>query len=155
MKKAMIWTALGLSVLTLLVALAPSVIWWQFSISLRWAYAAEYESCREEFNIIKNYVQSEYYDGKTRRYFAVYRGIVYDSMTGESVQWPTDVMAAIEVADREGFPQGECSLDMIWVEKDRITFSTEGKAYRLVYMMEGRPDGEHVKRIGKGWFHVT
>ena len=159
MKNAMIWAALGLSVVALLVALAPSVIRWQFGVALRWDDAAAYSDCREEFNMIKDYIQSEYYGRETRRYFAVggrRNGEIriYDSLTGEYVQWPADVMAAIAVADREGFPQGECSLDMIWVEKDRITFSSEGKAYRLVYMIEGWPDGTYVKRIGKGWFHV-
>ena len=144
----------------LLGALAPSILWWGFDLTNRWQFAADFESCETEFNIIKDYVMAEYYDGRTRRYFAVggrRNGEIrmYDSLTGQYVQWPADVMAAIAVADREGFPQGECSLDMIWVEKDRITFSSEGKAYRLVYMIEGRPDGTYVKRIGKGWYHVT
>lgn len=164
MKKVIIRVTLVLAGLALLAALVPSVMRWQFGVALRWHDAADYWECREEFNMIKDYVQSEYYDGETRRYFSVSGRLngeirMYDSLAGEYVDWPTDVMTAIAAADREGFPQGECSLDIIWVEKDRITFSSEGKAYRLVYMMEGRPDDGNgswfVKRIGDGWYHVT
>ena len=159
MKKVIIRVTLVLTGLALLVALVPGVIRWQFGVALRWHDAADYWECREEFNMIKDYVQSEYYDGETRRYFAVGWDTVYDGMNGEYVQWPENVMAAIEVANQEGFPQQESSLDIIRVERDRITFSSEGKAYRLVYMMEGRPDDGNgswfVKRIGDGWYHVT
>ena len=159
MKKVIIRVTLVLTGLALLAALVPSVMRWQFGFAVRWHDAADYRECREEFNMIKDYVQSEYYDGETRRYFSVGGDTVYDDMNGEYVQWPAEIMEAIRVADREGFPQGECSLDIIWVEKDRITFSSEGKAYRLVYMMEGRPDDGNgswfVKRIGDGWYHVT
>ena len=164
MKKVIIRVTLVLTSLALLAALTPSVMRWQFGFAVRWHAAADYWECREEFNRIKDYVQSEYYDGETRRYFSVSGRLngeirMYDSLAGEYVDWSADVMTAIAAADREGFPQGECSLDIIWVEKDRITFSTEGRAYRLVYMMEGRPDDGDgswfVKRIGDGWYHVT
>lgn len=154
MKKVIIRVTLVLTGLALLAALMPGVIRWQFGVALRWHDAAEYRECREEFNIIKDYVQSEYYDGETRRYFAVGRDTVYDGMNGEYVQWPTEIMEAIRVADREGFPQQESSLDTIRVERDRITFSGECKHYHLVYMVDGWPDGAYVRVIGKGWYHV-
>lgn len=161
MKKAFFGILIGI---LLLVMLIPGILWWGFGLANRWQFAADFESCEKEFNTIKDYVQSEYYDGETRRYFSVTGRLdgnecMYDSLNGACIQWPEDVMAAIEVADQKGFPQGECSLDIIWVETDRITFSSEGRAYRLVYMIEGRPDnmGEtwFVKWIGDGWYHVT
>ena len=164
MKKVILWATVILTVAALCAVLTPNLLVLSLHLASRWECAAEYESCREEFNRIKDYVQSEYYDGETRRYFSVSGRLngeirMYDSLAGEYVDWPADVMTAIAAADREGFPQGECSLDIIWVEKDRITFSTEGRAYRLVYMMEGRPDDGDgswfVKRIGDGWYHVT
>lgn len=154
MKKVIIRVTLVLTGLALLVALLPSVMRWQFGVALRWHDAAEYRECREEFNIIKDYVQSEYYDGETRRYFAVGGDTVYDGMNGEYVQWPAEIMEAIRVANREGFPQQESSLDVIRVERDRITFSGECKRYHLVYMVKGWPDGAYVRVIGKGWYHV-
>lgn len=155
MKKVIIRVILVLTGLALLVALVPGVIRWQFGIALRWHDAADYWECREEFNMIKDYVQSEYYDGETRRYFSVGGDTVYDGLNGEFVQWPAEIMEAIRVADREGFPQQESSLDTIWVERDRITFSGECKRYHLVYMVDGWPDGEYVRPIWAGWFHVT
>lgn len=159
MKKTVFWILISV---LLLGAFTPGILWWGFGLANRWQFAADFESCEKEFNIIKDYVIAEYYDGETERTFYVSRDAdgnyrLYEEYAGEYLYWPEEVSAALKAVSEQGFTQ--TTFGSVSVDAKSIIFESEVDAYALVYSLAGKPDDHNgklfVKRIGNSWYHVT
>ena len=166
--KKKIYKIAGISLLSLAVAVGLWVLFKGVIIELFyhtgvWQYNAEFEEYREEFTTVKNYIAQQYPDSEGIYVATTPKGL-YDPRKKEYLQMPDDVASALELIERDGFPNQEDPLDLIWIDGERITFANENGQYGLVYSPLEEPTWLHHKRkdedvkvkvIGDGWYHVA
>ena len=166
--KKKIYKIVGLSLLCLAIVVAigwlfQGVIVGLFYHAGLWQYNAEFEEYRAEFTTVKDYIAEQYPDSEGIYVATTPKGL-YDPRKKEYLQLPDDVASALEVIERDGFPNQEDPLDLIWIDGERITFANENGQYGLVYSPLEEPTWLHhkhkdedvkVKVIGDGWYHVA
>lgn len=168
-KKILIRTSIVLICLVLLGALTWLIPFAIFSYANRWRYNAEFEECKAEFLLVKDYVYDNL-KGREDWVFVSYdrdqaMERIYSPSQHAYLPLPEDVQAALNViGSKEAFPCKDANLDVIRIEEGRVSFCIENGHYALVWSPQGKPagvgssdDGEktHVKKIAKEWYHVV
>ena len=159
-----------LSVLIVVILTSISILigkLMMFSYNNIWKFCADYKEYADEFNLVKDYIETEFPD-ETDKWLSIdsYGGElkVYNPDTKEYLQLPDDVKSALYVVDRNGFPNKDSDLELIKIHEGRISFGISNRRYALVFSPDRKPtwlnspDEEHkvrVKSIGDGWYHVT
>lgn len=141
-----------------------------FRYTSLWQYAANYEECADDFNVVKNYVRKEFPGESDKILFvsnndSVGRGIgLFNTDTLTFLQLPSDVRSSLERIWDNGFSHKDAKFDVIRIQGDRIFFGIENGQYALVYSPNEKPawvnspnedDAVKVRSIGDGWYHVT
>ena len=166
MKKCIKWLLIALTIVIIVSFLGRALFFLQFSYVHRWAYCADYDHYADDFNCVKDYVQTQYPD-EYDKYLSIsyYGGIrLYDPDADAYLELPADIHAALEAIGRNGFPYKDANWDVIRIHGDRITFGIVNGQYALVYSPNSKPtwvnspeetQRARVKTIGDGWYHVA
>ena len=133
-----------------------------------WKYCAEYEQYEDDFNLVKDYIATEF-PHELDKWLSVSnnggKGItLYNPDIREYLVLPDDVASSLDTICRNGFPNKDSNLDVIKIHEGRISFCISNGEYALVYSPEEKPTwvnspfentGVKVKKIQDGWYHVV
>lgn len=163
--KYVLWGILALLLIRFVVY--PACLFIAFNISSHTAYYADFESYKEEFVLIKDYIAEGFRDVEDRKLY--YKRSDDGSYTLFSYsceeKWvvPDEVASALDTVDNQAFAYKDSRFDCIRIYGERISFTIENGQYTLTYSPEGRPkfvnfpDEDvffYTKRLGDGWYHV-
>ena len=165
-KKRMLWILLIVLIVVvsvLVVKLSVMAILHHNSI---WMLCAEYEQYSNDFNLVKDYIATEFPEESDKLIIVSYNknaeNGLYDSDDMKLLTLPDEVALSLDTITRNGFHQ-DATLVAIRIYKGRITFRTMN-GYALVYYPHEKPTWLHspdeeisikVREIKDGWYHVV
>ncbi len=163
MKKLAIWICV---MLVLIVSVIPIAKLIRFNYDHFWKYSARYEECANDFNVVKNYIESQFSDESNKCLLVSYTdGIrLFDTDANDYLQVPDDVRLSLETICHDGFPDKDSELATIRKHDNRISFCTFNGGYALVFSPSEKPSyanapnddsSVRVKTIEDGWYHVA
>lgn len=136
--------------------------------SFRWQFAADYDKYDYDFNVVMDYIETQFAGESDKRLYVSTAGgngvMIYDPDTEEYFQLPSDVLLSLETIYRYGFPDKDSQFDAIRIQKGRISFCISYFVYALVFSPNEKPSWINspkenraiwVRSIGGGWYHVT
>lgn len=139
-----------------------------FDYNHTWKYSADYENFANDFDLVKNYIITEF-PGESDKWLSVSnngsKGIMlFDPNTENYLVLPEDVASSLASIRNNAFPNKDSDFDTIRIQKERISFCISNGEYALVYSPGKKPmwvnspseDSKvKVKAIQDGWYHVT
>ena len=165
MKRLIVILVIVAAVVT--IAAAPRVIaflW--FRHTDLWRYNADFDTYKEEFVLVKDYVL-QMKSGESGRFY-VTKGYethpfdLYDDSLGQLMNCPEEVKSAIEELSRNAFFYKDSVFDTIRYNENTVYFCIEGNRYALVYSPTGKPDSYldtdysfACKKIEGNWYHLA
>lgn len=163
MKKRIILVSLVIMVALLMYRWMPVLYVYYVNI---WSEAVEYTTYKKEFNLVKDFILTEYGDEEDK-YVSVSlgdeKGIgLYDPDKNAFVKCEDEVREALRTIENKAFMNNP--LDVIRIRGNRVSFCIENGHYALVYSPDEKPtnmygtdngDDVLVKKAGKDWYHVV
>ena len=133
-----------------------------------WKYSADYDKFANEFNVVKDYIASEF-PAEEDKWLSLSKNNIgeitlYDPDTGNYLVIPENIVSALSSLRNNAFPDKDSNLDTIRIQDERISFCISSGEYALVYSPNAKPKWVNspnedskvkVKTIQDGWYHVT
>jgi len=131
-----------------------------------WMLCAEYEQYSNDFNLVKDYIATEFPEESDKLIIVSYNkdaeNGLYDADATKLLTLPDDVALSLDTITKNGFHQ-DATFVAIRIHKERITFRAMN-GYALVYSPHKKPTWLHspdekisirVREIKDGWYHVV
>lgn len=169
MKRCFVFIICGILCLLLIIyVVVPIIRLMLFSHASQTKYYAEFQSYKDNFVLIKDFIMEKYPDSwNTCLCVDIMEDgsrTLYDPHIEEYLELPKQVSSALKTIDEHAFPNKDSDFDLIRIYGSRISFSIVNGQYSLVYSSEGKPtfvNGPNegcelfVKNLGDGWYHVV
>lgn len=165
MKRFVIWGAVILLTVVVCISIGSLLL---LNYNHLWKHSANFEEYADDFNVVKNYVEAEFFNETDKWLMVSYSGDrevrLFDPDTQAYLQVPSDVISSLKAICNYGFPDKDATFDTIRIQDGRISFCIENGQYALVFSSIQKPSWVNspnedcevmVKSIGGGWYHVT
>lgn len=159
-KTKLLRTAIVVALVLLLLLALPFAL---FSYAGITRYYVEFDDCREELNLLVEYLE-DYRKEAAPTYLSVASDGRLHHFSVGYLPISEQLQQAIQRIQQEGFVCKDGALDIIRFKENRIQFDIPNGVYALVYSPDGRPTYLHksdetypilVRRIEGPWYHIS
>lgn len=133
-----------------------------------WKYSADYKEFADDFNLVKNYITSEFPNEEDKCLYVSNNGsdeiTLFDPRAENYLVLSEKIASSLTSLYSSAFPDKDSNFDTIRIQGERISFCISSGEYALVYSPNKKPTWVNspienskvkVKPIQDGWYHVT